>query len=78
MNRIIGYTVLLLSLFVLIQVNAQQPLLEKKISIEFRNESVGEALDRLMDEANCTINFRSADLPANRKISKVYVATALG
>ncbi|MEM7109359.1 MAG: carboxypeptidase-like regulatory domain-containing protein, partial [Bacteroidota bacterium] len=78
MNRIRGHIVLLLLLLVWTQVNAQQSLLEKKISIEFRNESVGEALDRLMDEANCTINFRSADIPANRKISKAYVATALG
>lgn len=77
MNRIRGHIVLLLSLFVGI-VHAQQSLLEKTISIEFRNESVGEALDRLMDEANCTINFRSADLSASRKISKAYVTTALG
>lgn len=69
---------LLLCLFSFTQVYAQKSLLDKKVSIRFNDESVKTALDNLMNEANCTINFRSSDLPAGRKVSSVYNRTDIG
>mgnify|MGYP001795691470 CR=1 FL=1 len=42
------------------------------MSIEFDNDSVSEALDKLGKAANCDLYYRPSDLPANRTVTVFY------
>ncbi|MEM9389495.1 MAG: TonB-dependent receptor, partial [Bacteroidota bacterium] len=50
----------------------QQNLLEQRISIQFTNDPVSEALDKLSKAANCDFFYRPSDLPLNRNITRTF------
>ncbi|MEM9389361.1 MAG: TonB-dependent receptor [Bacteroidota bacterium] len=50
----------------------QQNLLDRKVTIDFHNVSVKEALTQLKKEVNCTINFRPSELPVHRRVTKSF------
>ena len=75
MDLVRGNIVLLLWIFSFTQVYAQENPLNRKVSISFKDESVKTALDKLMIEENFTINYRTSDLPVQRKVSGVYNQT---
>lgn len=50
----------------------QQNLLDRKVTIDFKNVSVKEALEKLKKETNASINFRSSELPENRIVTKSF------
>ena len=78
MNPVRGNIIVLLWMFSFTQAYAQQNLLNKKVSISFKDEPVKTALNRLTSEANCNINFRTSDLPTDRKVSGVYDQVEIG
>ncbi|MEM8508659.1 MAG: carboxypeptidase-like regulatory domain-containing protein [Bacteroidota bacterium] len=55
-----------------LQTQGQEGILEKTISISFKELSVEAALDKLMDKSDCYINYRKNDLPKNQTINTSY------
>ncbi|MEM0941535.1 MAG: TonB-dependent receptor [Bacteroidota bacterium] len=51
--------------------------MDKKITIRFENQAVDEALKLLMNEADCIIQYKSSDLPRERRVTKSFEQTAI-
>lgn len=54
---------------------SQQNLLDQKITIQFDNQAVDDALKKLMREADCIINFNFSDLPQGRRVTRTFRET---
>ena len=62
--------------FGIIDLSAQNTILDKEISIIFQNDVVTSALKKIESEADCTFSFESIDF-GNRTFSKNYSDTTL-
>ncbi|MEM6526045.1 MAG: carboxypeptidase-like regulatory domain-containing protein [Bacteroidota bacterium] len=78
MIRSLVNSILLLLALSFTPVFGQQNLLDREITIRFTGQSVEEALEKLMQNANYTINYRPSELPKNRSISKTYQQAKIG
>ena len=77
MRLLKGNIVLLLCMLVGNTIYSQPNLLDRKISIRFEDHTVDAALKKLMKEADCSINFKSSDLPKDRLITKYFQQTSI-
>ncbi|MEM6831027.1 MAG: TonB-dependent receptor, partial [Bacteroidota bacterium] len=71
-------SILLLLLLIAVQIYGQQDLLKRRVSVQFNNESISEALNKLGIATNCDIYYRPSDLPAERTVKASYVDEEVG
>ncbi|MEM0939821.1 MAG: TonB-dependent receptor, partial [Bacteroidota bacterium] len=67
-----NHIALFLCLFWITPVLGQQNILNRRVTIRFEDHSVEDALEKLMKETKCTINYRPSELPANFRITKFF------
>ncbi|MEM6526119.1 MAG: TonB-dependent receptor [Bacteroidota bacterium] len=66
------FLVIALNLLSVICTYGQQNILDKKITIQFRDQTVKEAFRTLGAEVNYTVNYLTSDVSQNRKINKRF------
>ncbi|MEM9389047.1 MAG: carboxypeptidase-like regulatory domain-containing protein [Bacteroidota bacterium] len=75
MNLVLGNIVGLMIVLTTISAFGQQNILDQKVTISFKNQTVVEALELLQKETEYTITYQPSDLPKEREITRSFKRT---